>query len=163
MFNGQGFLARVGRRVDADSGATTLRYRDGGVYRGDVRGDDRHGRGRMLYADGSWFDGGWCEDKKHGEGIFCDAGQSDGAGGGGGGAFGNGTDGGGDGGMGALTAPARQVWSHGELEAKRWSAQMRTASSDGIITEPVRGEPGVGVNDEEGAEAAQDFGLATFE
>ena len=122
-------------------GLTTLIFRDGSIYRGETAGADRNGRGRMLYPDGSWFDGTWLDDKKHGEGLFCAGHGADG----GGGALGNGTDGGGDGGMGALTAPVRQRWTHGELEVNRWSTQLRTASSE----EGGDGDrPGVGKNDE---------------
>ena len=49
-------------------GQGTLKYKDGSVYAGQWKADDKHGRGRMSAADGTWFDGQWVHGKQEGEG-----------------------------------------------------------------------------------------------
>eukprot|EP00917_Polyrhabdina_sp_WS-2016_P025691 GHVP01055257.1.p1 GENE.GHVP01055257.1~~GHVP01055257.1.p1 ORF type:complete len:526 (+),score=102.28 GHVP01055257.1:218-1579(+) len=47
-----------------------LRFGDGSMYRGELKGLQRHGLGTCIYSNGSCYEGYWQDDKKHGQGEF---------------------------------------------------------------------------------------------
>jgi hypothetical protein len=46
-----------------------IEFKDG-TYEGEVRGDMRHGMGKMTYNNGNIYEGEWKNDKRHGKGKF---------------------------------------------------------------------------------------------
>ncbi len=53
---------------DGPSTELTVRYHDGGLYRGLFLGGKRNGRGVMDYPDGTRYRGEWKNDQRHGAG-----------------------------------------------------------------------------------------------
>ena len=55
-------------RHEAPDGVGVFTYRGGDVYRGDVSGGRRHGRGELRYASGDCYTGLFQHDLREGEG-----------------------------------------------------------------------------------------------
>jgi hypothetical protein len=53
-----------------DEGIYEINYPSGGVYRGDIQGDLRHGIGRHEWSNGHYYDGSWVHDKMQGVGVL---------------------------------------------------------------------------------------------
>jgi len=45
-------------------------YQDGSRYDGEMKGELRHGHGKLFYSDGTWFEGSWILDRIEGFGVF---------------------------------------------------------------------------------------------
>ena len=45
-----------------------MHYRDGSIYLGTWKKDDRHGEGTMFFEDGSVYSGEWKRDARCGQG-----------------------------------------------------------------------------------------------
>ena len=45
-------------------------FGDEGTYTGDLRGDKRHGAGKMVYDSGNIYEGGFVNDLFEGKGVY---------------------------------------------------------------------------------------------
>ena len=48
----------------------TIEYKDGGVYKGEVKNGKRHGNGRFTWAIGDVYEGDWIDGKRTGKGRY---------------------------------------------------------------------------------------------
>jgi hypothetical protein len=58
----------VPKNVSGSHKFSQKKYKDGGMYIGELKNDKKDGRGKMIFSGGDIYEGEWVNDKQHGRG-----------------------------------------------------------------------------------------------
>lgn len=66
---GETYEGQINQELLTREGNGTQVWRDGSVYEGQWKFDQRHGEGRHIFLNGDYYEGEWVRDKEEGKGV----------------------------------------------------------------------------------------------